>query len=1251
MQWIDEAGLATWAKRLDARAYLPDLIADLVRASINDAARFRFPGGDAGQVRGWDGSLETTESAEFVPAGKSKWEFGSGAGAAKASSDYSKRTLKTDPAEMAENTLVLVNLEKWDTPRELITKWENERKAEGKWKDVRYLDAVELVHWLDRHPAVAALYARTVLQAAPKDGALSTDEFWEMYSTRFRPPLHEKVVIGDRQEIADDLLKKLAGPAQAVMLGAEAAIEVVAFAVAAIRTAEPAVRKALEIKTLIVESEAAARFLSRHKNLAFITTQKGDDMSGMLSTIGPTLSAATGVQARQHMMLTRSSANGMVDGFMEMGLEREEGYELAHRCGRSLTILERLRSNKPYQPPEWERQANNLKAAFLAGGWSVRQELDKTVLKELSGLPDYAALEEKLLPTIMLADPPFDRVSEYWQVRAPVDAFSFYGHLIGELDLQRLRDAAIKVFSHVVEEPSRDQKFSLSYVSPADYSKWLRDGLALTLLIIATMDKVGGLQVSNSTPQRFVDDVLNALPEWGRSHRTLKGLSEQVVVLAEAAPNPFLTALESMLGGERSEIVRLFSDQGDDIFGSSSPHIHILWALEVLAWDPKLLNRTAIILAKLAELDPDPESRYVNRPINSLREIFLSWSPSTHATLKQRIACIDYLITECPAVGWQLLVKLLPKSHGTSSSTQKPRLRDVAPILEEVLTFGLVWDSEHAVVSRAVRMAEGHDERVILLVKSFSSFRPADREAVLQLVDSHLAKHEAEEVNPVWTALRAEVARHEFFADSDWAMPEEERGCIKVLLERHRPSDPFVEDKQLFDDWMPHVGRYKSDDLGDPDDLRGQVLDRILLRDGPQGIIEFTHRVALPHLVGQVLHRTKISHSQLLALLAAAIASNAPGELALRASALGAIRFGQEWVEALHEQIFGLVGDARDKAKLLLGWPITQWTWGVAESLGQDVYDEYWRGVNILPHECALDVLLQAVGEFRRMRRSLEVLGAVHGRIKELPTELIFSLLDEGLGQAAHASVLGGGTMLSYYLDAAFKELESRADASREDIAKQEYAYLPLLSDDKRQLVLYDFLAQDPALFVDVLSHVYRGKKSEPKTEVTDQEKSRARVSFRLLSSFKKLPGSKGGDVSLVALESWVAGVRTDAAVRDLSDIADQHIGKLLACAEESSAKPELWPPAAVCTVIERFSSEQIERGFALECINKRGVYSKAINEGGGQERALAERYRNWADEAADFPRTATLLLKVSDSWIAYAEREDLSAEVGKLKR
>ena len=102
--------LEVWATRMNARDMLMAMLADLIRTTIDDATRFRFPSGEVGQLRGWDGDLETTDARSYVPAGKSKWEFGTGPGAAKATADYEKRTGQTPEAEMAENTLVLVNL-------------------------------------------------------------------------------------------------------------------------------------------------------------------------------------------------------------------------------------------------------------------------------------------------------------------------------------------------------------------------------------------------------------------------------------------------------------------------------------------------------------------------------------------------------------------------------------------------------------------------------------------------------------------------------------------------------------------------------------------------------------------------------------------------------------------------------------------------------------------------------------------------------------------------------------------------------------------------------------------------------------------------------------------------------------------------------------------------------------------------------------------------------------------------------------
>jgi hypothetical protein len=76
-----------------------------------------------------------------------------------------------------------------------------------------------------------------------------------------------------------------------------------------------------------------------------------------------------------------------------------------------------------------------------------------------------------------------------------VDALYFYGRQLTDDDLTRLRDVIVKVFGTQPEQPSREQKFNQAKPASSDYSQWLRDGLALTLLIIASMHEVADLHV------------------------------------------------------------------------------------------------------------------------------------------------------------------------------------------------------------------------------------------------------------------------------------------------------------------------------------------------------------------------------------------------------------------------------------------------------------------------------------------------------------------------------------------------------------------------------------------------------------------------------------------------------------------------------------------------------------------------------------------------------------------------------------
>lgn len=143
MQWLTDEDLRNWAKRTDARELFVDMVGDLIRATVSDITKFRFPGQSAGTLRGFDGDLEvdTGAAATRVPLGPSVWEFGTtSAGKAKADDDYKKRTDKTPANVMKEKAFVMLNLHNWDTPRDPLTIWQAEKTAEAKWREVHFLD-------------------------------------------------------------------------------------------------------------------------------------------------------------------------------------------------------------------------------------------------------------------------------------------------------------------------------------------------------------------------------------------------------------------------------------------------------------------------------------------------------------------------------------------------------------------------------------------------------------------------------------------------------------------------------------------------------------------------------------------------------------------------------------------------------------------------------------------------------------------------------------------------------------------------------------------------------------------------------------------------------------------------------------------------------------------------------------------------------------------------------------------------------
>ena len=516
MRWVTARELEHFARSIGARDALPKVISDLILASSSEITRIRFPSGDKGQVRGFDGVLVSEVQGLNVPQGQSYWEIGTDEDYKdKAKRDFEKRTREVSAAEQANITLVLVSPWTWDSsdPKNKLEDWLAALKANSFWKDVWYIDGSALETWLERRPPVSALHARRTFAVKPQEGVRSTDEYWTDFVGQFNPILTEEVLLCEREEAAKQLIDGLLQSSNIVSLVADSPDEVVAFAIAAIRKSPEHVRDFLEGRTLVVDNMAAGRQLLANDNLVLLLRNDATRSPAQFSTLGSVLVPLGRVQRPGGTATTLARPSGFALGkaMVSMGLEENRSLSLARGSGRSLTVLARLIPGGSFENPAWINEGPNLVSAILAGAWDSTNQLDCTIVEQIAGGTSYPQIERLVRAKSGHADSPFDLVGAIWKVRAPMDAFVRVGRFIGAQDAALLREAMLKVFGRLQTEPDPDTVVSFSSPNPTGYSEWLREGLATTLLLFAVWSEQAEINLGGETGQEFANRLLSLL--------------------------------------------------------------------------------------------------------------------------------------------------------------------------------------------------------------------------------------------------------------------------------------------------------------------------------------------------------------------------------------------------------------------------------------------------------------------------------------------------------------------------------------------------------------------------------------------------------------------------------------------------------------------------------------------------------------------------------------------------------------------
>ncbi len=1260
--------------RRDAQELLPQLVAKLIKNSVPESAirDFRFPYGDQVYLHGPDGILVVDEGiqSQQTPDGISLWEMTTGDDPrSKANSDFSKAEEKLANAfpdlETAvtpdKATFVFVTSKPWEAGD-----WVKD-KRKGKdctWKLIRVLDAVDLENWIEQCPRVMLWFAGQC--GLPAEGLYDAEQYLQKIGVGFGVcPLPPELVIAGRDEAVQKLREQVLESNANFTIRGESAEEAAVFLAAASLKQADAYAKT-----------APLVFADFHADLNLLATTSADMILVPLDT--EALNRARMVpEWRPRLIVPDSEATAALSGnkgqcvtlgrCKRAAVERhlaEEMEQPEHRArliardtkGSLIALLWSIGSG-PTGVPRWasRKDATTHASLILAGSWLGSNDDDTRVIERLSK-KDYRDVET-LLQSAQLPEGPWIHRDVEWRC---ISRDFVWRQLVGRLtetmlkDFQEITQEVLGEQDPTLELPRSERHLSDILGKKRKYSRNLRAGL---------VDSLARLAVVRSDGQSWADRIVWQLLDPNSPDVLTRWLSVADVYseLAEAAPNVFLECLDERVRSAEAGQFFQNEDSEYDMFAPTSAHVHLLWALERLAWQPEYFPRVLCILAKLAEIEPTTKSG--NNPQDSIVRILLPWNPQHAETMENAAKTLKALYATSPAVTWNVALALLPSPHCVQFPTSMPHYREHPG--ERRVSDKDYWDFCRLLVEMMVAWADDNASRWASLIEKYPDVWQGWPELgqsitdALALVDTNRMPDDDKAI--IHTALRTVIVRHCKHPESDWAMPASVLAVLEDQAKRFVPSDAVLRHQQLFS-WHPDVLNAPMKKYGDGWDewildKRTEAVKSVYDQGKLKDIRRLAETVQLPTIVGHGLAQIPLEEPEVAELLQSGLATS-PDNIAndrftqaVQAYALDKFqKEGEEWLNNVLA-LQNVNWTANACANLALALPASPSLWERVQHWGEDVDRLYWSNVGIrgnFPEHWPQ--VLEKLRNVHRQWSSLQLIATVvderHDRekIPEPSTEVVKEVLGWALKTSENAEEPHNyGNMLSYYVEHMFLFLDAQ-NAEPQRIAELEWGWLPVLQHTQRGTKALDNqITSSPELFVDLLKAVFRGEGDPQEKETSEKERRLAEQGYHLLEGIQTVPGYRQiGDreetVDQHALQKWVEEVRKLSQEVGRLGVCDSQIGRILSYAP--SSPDGSWPCVEVRDVIEQIQSQALERGLYIGKHKQRGAVCRG--KGGSQERELAAKCHELAEEVkAQWPRTGGILKDLAKSYEAEATHWD----------
>ena len=1220
MKLITSTDLKQWADKKDCQQSLPELISRLIYASIdnNNINRCTIPSGDATFLPGWDGIVDCNEKIDCVPSGISLWECGTDKDVeSKINRDFTKRIQNPLGYDKTTSTFVFVTPRLWEN----ADNWRQNHCKE--WNNIVIYTAVELERWIANTPSVGIWLAEKIGKLSSSLNIKTPETFWNRWATGEQIVLPYEIILHGREDVSQQVVDACK-ERKALFIQALTQSEGIAFSIASIITCKDAEK--LKSKVIVVTEKNVYEDLVEHyQNLIILTTIT--EAAHYSAKRGHSIIIATtpADRVKEAIPLPIIERNGFINSLVKIGIDEIQAQKIATDTARDINVFRR-RDNIDRDNPQWTNSILDLLPAILIGKWNDDCDGDKEILETLSNMK-YEQYESILHTYLTKEETPFIKIGSVWRIRYPYEAieYTISSKMLTKSTLKTFRDICFKLIED--DDPDAIDKINEDVLHfrkfRQKYSNAIKDGVFQNLCLMSIEDE--------DESKQWVDETITMmLKDWN----LLRFLSNRnyLTSLAEASPQSFIAFINTL--SKNDELIRDIFKPRQTTYYISEWRIHyseLLFALEMLAWNEEYLSEITSLLLRYSEYENN--SNYVNKPINTLYNIFRLILPQTYAPFDYRIKILNINAKKHKDVVFKLCLmvcKSLENNAFTSNHYYKWRLRDKLESKKNIDPISIKHLGD--VVTIMLQCCNYSAEMMVeLITLSSNSYMNGVRDMIIDRIRQHLDDYRGNTM--VIDALRSDITRHKQCEGAKWALSESELKEYEDLLNDISPTDILHKNAWLFDAsyiQLPYKINKNTDTIQEQDKIRIQALQEIITQKGESGLWEFLTLVKCPESMAKSI--VYIYDDQLNEQIINKYKSNEISEIFLQSYLYALcnkdIAKYSEWTKKI-------ISSDKSMIVALYAPGYKKELAEIADNSDDEIKRSYWESIHIgfwLKDD--IDIIINGLLSVNRYSEVIEIIDSNKDNISLTDEEIalilynslshskwekrfdmhLFCSILEDLDKSEDSKVIKIVTELELLL---YRHLEHNMDVSNLRLKKE--------------------VSRNPELLIQIVQFAYKSDDGEIEQfgdNSIECQKLIAECAYYFLDnahyivSFTNEEGLFDGDI----MKQYIDELLTLAKERKRTKVINYIIGNLLG----DIPRDNNYPPQALCEILEELDNDVIDKCICTRIYNSRGVTVRMPTEGGCQERSLIEKLEQYKKNARLYPR----MTKVFDTLIYDYQRE-----------